>query len=130
MNKTNDVQKVRRSEQGSTQGRIGPVYISAPLLLEEGFIKKSVSRTWWRACLRASVHKCMGAPARAAHARKIICVCSVEEISSIIYRQNSLIGIKFLNGVKCCGAVSCGLPRVCTVTSATPAAVAVLCCAV
>lgn len=58
--------------------------------------------------------------ARAAHAGEIICVCSVEEISSIIYRQNSLIGIKFLNGVKCCGAVSRGSPWVCTVTSATP----------
>lgn len=48
MNKTNDVEKVRERNGamrgGRTEGRNGPVCISALLSLGKGFIKKSVSR--------------------------------------------------------------------------------------
>lgn len=61
MNKTNGVQKVReregeRGEEGEPKGRNGPVCISAPLSLGEGFIKKSVSRAWWSLCVSMCVH--------------------------------------------------------------------------
>lgn len=72
MHKTNDVEKVRERESegerererrgGCTEGRNGPVCISALLSLREGFIKKSVSRAqrnlYARTCVCAhrSVH--------------------------------------------------------------------------
>lgn len=68
MHKTNDVEKVKERESegerrgGCTEGRNGPVCISALLSLREGFIKKSVSRAqrnlYARTCVCAqrSVH--------------------------------------------------------------------------
>lgn len=46
----------RARRRGWTEGRNGPVCISALLSLEEVFINKSVSRAWWNICVRVRVH--------------------------------------------------------------------------